>query len=215
MLKPARFAGLTVAGLTFKIIAYKLSFSYDTTLYLFVDSFGLSESLALKLVRRSLEQSFLFLTSPKAQSMPQPEHHVPVYQQSQTGLMSSNCTDLIMRIVIQRERTRAKIEGQKQEEMIVVSSFSSHDCVCGEKGTVLDLWVYFVLIHYWLHLLELVKSTSYVSHLKKITASTSWLKSSSGILNPVGVQFQPCSKTTVCNYVKVLLKILIGWFNCV
>lgn len=55
MLKPARFAGLTVAGLTFKIIAYKLSFSYDTTLYLFVDSFGLSESLALKLVRRSLE----------------------------------------------------------------------------------------------------------------------------------------------------------------
>ncbi len=69
--------------------------------------------------------------------------------------------------------------------MIVVSSFSSHDCVCVEKGTGLDLWVYFVLIHYWLHLLELVKSTSYVSHLKKITASTSWLKSSSGMLNPV------------------------------
>lgn len=40
-----------------------------------------------------------------------------------------------MRIVIQRERARAKIEGHKQEEMVVVSSFSSHDCVCvcGEK----------------------------------------------------------------------------------
>lgn len=153
--------------------------------------------------------------------MPQPEHHVPVYQQSQTGLMSSNCTDLIMRIVIQRERTRAKIEGQKQEEMIVVSSSSSHDCVHGEKGTGVYLQVYFVLNHYWLHLLELVKSTTYVSHLKKITASSSQLKSSSRMLNPIPgdiitcrVQYQPCSKTTVCNY-KVLLKILIGWFNCV
>lgn len=65
-LNPVRFTGLTVAGLTFKIIAYKLSFSYDSTVYLFVDSIGLSESLALKLVRRSLEWSFLFLTSHKA-----------------------------------------------------------------------------------------------------------------------------------------------------